>query len=135
MSDSDVIELFNDLNSRYPMAAAGLIDQLCSKLGCLLQEQSDDHEGIAGLCDTLAQCFRPLDASSPGSSYPWDAANGNFGKWLMRDLPHYRAAVVEITGWNDEQLAQCKSFFIDMVRITRDDWVRAAQQLDADDSG
>ena len=130
MSGADVIQLFHELNSRYPMAAAGLIDQLCSDLGCLLHEDSEDYVAIENLCDTLAQCFRPIDARSPGSSYPWDAANGNFGRWLMRDLPHYRAAVVEITGWNDEQVAQCKSVYIDMVRITRDDWVRAANQLD-----
>ena len=135
MSDSDVIALFNELKSRHPMAAAGLIDELCSKLGCLLQEDSDDQETIAELCETLAQCFRPLDANSPGTTYPWDAANGNFGRWLMHDLPRYRAAIIAITGWTDEQLAQCKSYFIDMVRITRDDWVRAASQLDAENGG
>lgn len=53
MIDTDVLDLFHQLNSRYPKAAAGLVDQLCSDLACLLHDDSDDCEAIAGLCDPV----------------------------------------------------------------------------------
>lgn len=53
----------------------------------------------------------------------------------MRDLSQYRDAVVLITGWDDEQLAKCKTYFIDMSRITRDDWVKAVEMIDHQTAG
>ena len=135
MSDKETVAVFNQLFSRYPRAAAGLLEDVCADLGGLLHNQSDDKLRIAEICETLSQCFKPMDTPSIPQSYAWDAAYAMFGKWLMRDLPQYRDAVVMITGWNDDQIAKCRSYFVDMSRITRDDWVRAVQMIDQQTAG
>ncbi len=122
--------MFEDLTNRYPMAAAGLIDDLCSKLSSLLENENRDEYAIANACETLARIFRPMDRKQYPDSYPWDAAYGRFGRWLMRGLPHYRDALIAITGWSNEQMTACKTRYTEMVRINRDDWNRAADALE-----
>gem|GEM_PF-2808913 len=53
----------------------------------------------------------------------------------MKDLPQYRDAVVSITRWDDDQLAKCRAHFVDMSRITRDDWVKAVEMIDNQAAG
>ena len=112
------------------MAAAGLIEQLCSNLSQLLEEQMPDADAINDACDTLAECFRPMDTLQFPDSYPWDAAYAVFGRWLMRGLPQYAAAVSAITAWTDGQTETCRARYIDMVRANRDDWNQAADFLE-----
>ena len=131
MIDQDAVSLFEDLSSRYPMAAAGLIDDLCYKLSALLEDQIRDEYSIANACETLAQIFGPMDRQQFPDSHPWDAAYARFGRWLMRGLPQYRDSVIAITGWSNEQMAACKARYIEMVRICRDDWNRAASALES----
>ena len=128
--DSDAVSLFEDLTSRYPMAAAGLIHDLCDRLSFLLENESPDDYAIGNVCDTLSQIFRPIDQLQFQESYPWDAAYDRFGRWLMRGLPRNRDAVIAITGWTDEQISACKTRYTEMVRIFRDDWNRAAKGLE-----
>lgn len=129
MTDHDAVSLFEDLASRYPMAAAGLIHDLCDRLSALLENESRDDYAIGNACETLAQIFRPTDRLQFPESFPWDAAYDRFGFWLMRGLPRNRDAIVAITGWSDEQMAACKTRYTEMVRIYRDDWNRAAHDL------
>jgi hypothetical protein len=128
--DTEAVTLFNDLTSRYPMAAAGLIHDLCDKLSYLLESESSDEHAIENLCETLSQIFRPIDQLQFPESYPWDAAYDRFGRWLMRGLPRNRNAVLAITGWSNEQMTACKTRYTEMVRIYRDDWTRAANALE-----
>lgn len=130
MVDHTVVELFNDLKSRYPTAAAGLLEQLCSDLSRLLDLESCDEKAVTSICDALAQCFRPMDRVPLPDCYPWDVAYAIFGRWISRGLPRYKAALIAITGWSDDQMASCKSRYIDTVRANRDDWIRAAKYLD-----
>ncbi len=132
MIDQDAVSLFEDLINRYPMAAAGLIDDLCSKLSALLENENRDQDAIANACETLAQIFRPMDRKQFPASHPWDAAYDRFGRWLMRGLPHYRDALIDITGWSSEQMTACKIRYAELVRIYRDDWNRAADALEND---
>jgi hypothetical protein len=135
MMDVNVVELFHSLNTRYPMAAAGLIEQLCSDLSRLLESKSCDDRAVASLCDALSQCFRPMDRMVMPDCYPWDRAYAIFGRWILRGLPKYKAALIAITGWSDEQVASCQRRYILEVRANRDDWTRAAQSLDDDQVG
>ncbi len=128
--DQDAVSLFEDLNPRYPMAAAGLIDDLCYRLSALLENEIRNEYAIANACETLAQIFQPMDRQQFPDSHPWDAAYARLGRWLMRGLPQYRHSVIAITGWSNEQMAVCKSRYTEMVRICRDDWNRAANLLE-----
>lgn len=130
MINYQAVSLFEDLNSRYPMAAAGLIHDLCDRLSVLLENENPDEHALGDACETLAQILRPFSELQFHVSYPWDAAYDRFGRWLMRGLPRYRDAIIAITGWSDEQMATCKAHFIEMVRILHDDWNRAAQDLE-----
>ncbi len=134
MSDRDVVILFEDLKIRYPMAAAGLIEQLCFNLSQLLESQTQDAISIKYACDTIAGCFRPMDQTQFPDSYPWEAAYAVFGKWLMRGLPKYVAAVIAITAWSDDQMELCRKRYMDMARANRDDWNRAVEILEGRDS-
>lgn len=131
MIDQDAVSLFENLASRYPRAAAGLIDDLCSRLSWLLELESRDETAIANACETLAQIFRPMDRTQFPDSYPWDAAYDQFGRWLMRGLPQHKRALLAITGWSDEQMAACKTRCIEMARILRDDWDRAVKEIES----
>lgn len=130
MNEPEVVILFEDLRQRYPMAAAGLIEQLCSNLSMLLESETRDENAIATSCETIARCFRPMDTAQFPNSYPWDAAYAVFGRWLVRGLPQYVAAVKTITAWSDSQFATCRSRYIDMVRANQEDWNRALDMLD-----
>ncbi len=73
MIDHDAISLFEELVSRYPKAAAGLIDDLCSKLSAILEEESRDKSTVAD-----ASWFSFFDfAICRPLLYFWD---GIFGK-------------------------------------------------------
>ena len=135
MVDDETVALFSQIRSRYPLAAAGLIEDICAELSNMLHHNSGDEVRIASICKILSQCFRPMDTPFAIPSYAGDAAYAVFGKWLMRDLSRYRDAVVLVTGWDDEQLAKCKTYFIDMSRITRDDWVKAVEMIDHQTAG
>jgi hypothetical protein len=126
----DAVSLFEDLATSYPMAAAGLIHDLCDRLSRLLENEHPNEYAVGLACETLAKIFRPIDHPHFPDSYPWDAAYERFGRWLMRGLPQYRDAMISITGWSDEQLTECKNRYTDMVRIYRDDWNRAANALE-----
>lgn len=128
--DHDEISLFEWLSSRYPMAAAGLLDDLCYRLSALLENENRDHTSIANACETLARIFRPLDRQQLPESHPWDAAYAMFGRWLMRELPTHRDAVLAITGWSKEQMDACKTRYTQMVLMNRDDWNRAVGMLE-----
>lgn len=130
MSDRDAVELFEDLSRRYPMAAAGLLEQLCFNLSHLLESQSQDSRAIAHACSTIAECFRPMDDLQFPDSYPWDAAYAIFGRWLVRGSPRYVAAVIAITGWADDRMQACRVRYMDMVRVNRSEWNLAAEMLD-----
>jgi len=134
MIDRDVVTLFEDLKLRYPMAAAGLIEQLCSNLSLMLESNYRDDTAIAAACETIAACFRPMDRTGLPDSYPWDATYAVFGRWLMRGLPQYVDVLYKITEWTEDQAALCRTQYIDMVRINRDDWSKAAEMLDRHDS-
>jgi len=129
--DKDAVSLFENLAPRYPMAAAGLIDDLCSRLSLLLELERSDETAITNACETLAQIFRPMDRTQIPDSYPQDAAYGRFGRWLMRGLPQHKDALLAITGWSDEQMAACKSRYIEMARILRDDWNQAVKEIES----
>lgn len=132
MIDHNAVSLFDEISTRYPMAAAGLIDDLCSKLSALLEIESRDEFAIANACETLTHIFRSMDRKPfpDSSSDPWDAAYGRFGRWLMRGLPQYRDALNAITGWSNEQMAACKTRSAEMIRIYRDDLNRTANDLE-----
>ncbi len=70
MIDREVVTLFDDLKTKYPMAAAGLIEQLCANLSQLLESAAPDENAIASACETIAECFRPMDRSGVPDSYP-----------------------------------------------------------------
>ena len=135
MNSIDVVKLFNELRVPYPRAAAGLIDDLCLDLGRVLQETPHDHTSIDRLKDLIIRCFRPMDASWPPDSCPWDTAYYTFGRWLWRSLPQFKEAVISITRWPDDKVAECKSDYARLVRCNRDDWVRLAESIDAQGSG
>ncbi|TWT78597.1 hypothetical protein [Neorhodopirellula pilleata] len=126
MNDNEIVELFRELEVPYPRAASGLIDDMCLELGRVLQETPQHQKAIDRLTDLIAQCFRPMDASWPPDSCPWDTAYSIFGRWLWRGLPHFAAAVESITNWDADRVAKCRAEYVDFVRYTRDDWVRAA---------
>ncbi len=129
--DHDAVSLFEDLTSRYPMAAAGLIHDLCDRLSFfLLENEGHDDDAIGHACETLAKIFRHIDQPQSPDSYAWDAAYERFGRWLMRGLPRNRDAIFAITGWSEEQVAACKTRYTEMVRIFRDDWNRVADDLE-----
>lgn len=130
MIDRNVVALFDDLKTQYPMAAAGLIEQLCANLSQLLESNSQDENAIASTCETIAECFRPMDRSDCPDSYPWDAAYAIFGRWLIRGLPPYINVLNKITEWSADQTAMCRSRYIVMARANRDDWNRACEMLD-----
>lgn len=130
MIDRNVLTLFGDLKTRYPMAAAGLIEQICADLSQLLETNAPDENAIASACETMAECFRPMDRSGVPDSYPWDAAYAIFGRWLIRGLPPYVNALNKITEWSADQTAICRSRYIDMARANRDDCNRACEMLD-----
>ena len=130
MIDRNVVTLFDDLKTRYPMAAAGLIEQPCADLSQLLETNAPDENAIASACETIAECFRPMDRSGVPDSYPWDAAYAIFGRWLIRGLPPYVNALNKITEWSADQTAICRSRYMDMARANRDDWNRACEMLD-----
>ncbi len=130
MIDQDAVSLFEDLSTRYPMAAAGLIDDLCCKLSARLENEIRNEHLIANACETLAQIFRPMDRQQLPDSHPWDTAYATFGRWLMRGLPQYRDTVIAITGWSNEQIDVCTTRYAEMIRICRDDWNRAAKALE-----
>lgn len=129
MIDRNVVTLFEDLKTRYPMAAAGLIEDLCANLSQLLESNAPDENAIASACETIAECFRPMDRSVVPESYPWDAAYAIFGRWLIRGLPPYVNALNKITEWSADQTAIYRSRYIDMARANRDDWNRACEML------
>lgn len=129
MSNQDTVSLFEELSSCYPMAAAGLIHDLCDRLSVLLENEHRNEYAIGIACETLAQIFRPMDQTQFPDSCPWDAAYDRFGRWLMRRLPHYRDAVIVITGWSEEQVRACRTRYTETVRANRDDWNRAANAL------
>ncbi len=130
MIDREVVTLFDDLKTKYPMAAAGLIEQLCANLSQLLESAAPDENAIASACETIAECFRPMDRSGVPDSYPRDAAYAIFGRWLVRGLSPYVNALHKITEWSTDEAAMCRSRYIEMVRANRDDWNRACEMLD-----
>lgn len=130
MDAIDVVKLFRELEAPYPRAASGLIDDMCLELGRVLQQTPHDHATIERLTAMIRQCFRPMDASWPPDSCPWDTAYYAFGRWLWRGLPHFTAAVVAITGWDEERITKCRAEYIRFVRYTRDDWARLADAFD-----
>ncbi|QDT03860.1 hypothetical protein K227x_22450 [Rubripirellula lacrimiformis] len=135
MNTDDIVKLFRNLKAPYPRSASGLIDDLCHELGRVLQESPQDQPSIDRLTDLIGQCFRPMDASWPPESCPWDTAYFAFGRWLRRELPHFTNAVVAITGWDEAQISKCRSEYVRLVRYTRDDWARLAEALDTQNIG
>jgi len=130
VSDQNVVALFNQLNAKHTRAAAGLLEDVCSELGCKLQYPPDDQRETNELCETLAECFRPMDKCWPRDCHAWDAAYATFGRWLLPDLPKYNAAVASITQWDQERIAECKKDYVNLIRMMRDEWTYAADQLD-----
>lgn len=135
MNATDIVKLFRELEVPYPRAASGVIDDLCLELGRVLQETPGDQGTIDHLTDLIGQCFRPMDASWPPDSCPWDTAYYTFGRWLWRGSSHYTDAVVSITDWDEDRVAKCRAEYVQFVRCTRDDWVRAADGFDTEVCG
>ncbi|MCC9644354.1 hypothetical protein LOC71_18915 [Rhodopirellula sp. JC740] len=135
MNDNEIVKLFRELEVEYPRAASGLIDDLCLELGRVLQESPQEQNAIDRLTHLIGQCFRPMDASWPRDSYPWDTAYYAFGRWLWRGLPQFKTAVESITNWDDDRIAKCRDDYATFVRYTRDDWSRLADAFETQDSG
>ena len=121
MTDADAIQRFNDLLKPYPHAAAGLLQDLCSKLGCTVQENADDPS-IESQVATIRECFRVMDAHWPPDCHAWDQATHDFSRWLNGRFPRLQQAAIEITGWPDEKLAELKERFPRTIRALRDEY-------------
>lgn len=117
----NAVEQFHELLKPYPHAAAGLIQDLCSKLRNTVDYDSDSPS-IESQIAMLRECFREMDAGWPPDCYAWDEATHELSKWLNGPRPRLHRAVHEITGWPDEKIVELKDQFPRMTRMLRDEY-------------
>lgn len=128
--DSNTIALFHSLRRQYSRAAAGLIDDLSVELASEAQKRPINVAKVDLLTRILRDCFRPIDTNMP-ECHPWDQAYTIFGRFLWRDNAVLHHSVREITGWPDDKINECKLAYRESVRIIRDEWQLAFDQLNS----
>ena len=121
MTEPDAIQRFNDLLKPYPHAAAGILQDLCSNLGCAVQRDPDDPS-IESQIATIRECFRVMDAGWPPDCHAWDQVTHDLSRWLNGCFPRLQQAVSEITGWSDDKLTDLKDYFPRNIRALRDEY-------------
>ena len=121
MTDVDAIQRFNDLLKPYPHAAAGLLQDLCLKLRCTVQQDVNDPS-VESQIATIRECFRVMDSSWPPDCCAWDQVTHDFSCWLNGRFARLQNAVAEITGWPDDKLAELKAQFPRIIRALRDEY-------------
>jgi hypothetical protein len=130
VANSDVVLLFHDLRKRFPRAAAGLLQDLCTSLGALAQTNPDATEAINDRVSTIRECFRPMNVDYPPNCAAWDQATHDFSRWLNGPRPVLHTAVLEITGWPDHKLAELKALFPRNLKAIRDEYDLACQAVE-----